>query len=170
MGHDGFKWKDLGDIEAGRPTLGKMTSVLMYRLMQFTLRDTINRELGVEKGNQIMYEAGESAGQALYQNLLSDAEDLNDLVTKLTNLLKDQNIGLFKVEKADTEKNEFILAVSEDLDCSGLPDTGEIKCTFDEGLIAGILKGFLGKEVIVKEVDCWGTGDNTCRFEAKVKE
>lgn len=163
-----FTWKDLGDIELGRPTLGSMTSVLMYRLMQFTLRDTINTHLGKEKGDELMYQAGELAGLELYQNALS-SKDLKELVGKLTGLLKDLNIGIFNVERADAEKSEFVFTVSEDLDCSGLPDTGEKKCQFDEGLIAGILKGFLKREVTVEEVSCWGKGDKTCRFSIKPK-
>jgi hypothetical protein len=34
-----FEWSRLGDIEAGRPNLGPMVHVAVYRLMQFTLRD-----------------------------------------------------------------------------------------------------------------------------------
>jgi predicted hydrocarbon binding protein len=54
--------------------------------------------------------------------------------------------------------------VSEDLDCSGLPVYGETVCDFDEGFIAGIFHVYTGKEFIVKEIDCWSTGDRTCRF------
>jgi len=43
----------------------------------------------------------------------------------------------------------------------------EAVCTFDEGLIAGIFETFTGTPFQVEEVDCWCTGDRTCRFEAK---
>ena len=33
-----FEWSMLGDIEKGRPNLGPMVHVAVYRLMQFTLR------------------------------------------------------------------------------------------------------------------------------------
>lgn len=33
-----LKWDDLGDIEAGRPNLGGVTSVVVYRLMQYTFK------------------------------------------------------------------------------------------------------------------------------------
>ncbi|HEX3001497.1 MAG TPA: 4-vinyl reductase, partial [Methanoregula sp.] len=55
---------------------------------------------------------------------------------------------------------------SEDLDCSGLPDIGHAVCTYDEGFIAGLLEAFTGKQFKVVEVDCWCTGDRTCRFTA----
>ena len=58
----------------------------------------------------------------------------------------------------------FTLTVSEDLDCSGLPIYGETVCNYDEGFIAGIFYVYTGKEFNVKEIDCWSTGDRTCRF------
>jgi len=75
-------------------------------------------------------------------------------------------IGILRVEKADIEKKELILTVSEDLDCSGLPELDYEICTYDEGFIAALLESFSGIKFIVKEVDCWCTGDRTCRFMA----
>ncbi len=40
-----FEWSMLGDIETGRPNLGPMVHVAVYRLMQFTLRDMLIRDL-----------------------------------------------------------------------------------------------------------------------------
>jgi hypothetical protein len=88
-------------------------------------------------------------------------------VARLQKLLKDLNIGILRMEKADPEKLEFVLAVAEDLDCSGLPVLEEAVCTYDEGFIAGILGAFTNRSFDVKEVDCWCTGDRTCRFRAK---
>ena len=36
-----FKWQDIGDIEKGRPNLGNLMNVAVYRLMQYTLRDVL---------------------------------------------------------------------------------------------------------------------------------
>ncbi len=36
-----FVWSMLGDIAEGRPNLGPMVHVAVYRLMQFTLRATL---------------------------------------------------------------------------------------------------------------------------------
>lgn len=49
-----FKWNHLGDIENGRPSLGSTTSVAIYRLMQFTLRDAAVKITGVETENNIL--------------------------------------------------------------------------------------------------------------------
>ena len=73
------------------------------------------------------------------------------------------------MESEDRENARFTLTVAEDLDCSGLPDMEHAVCTYDEGFIAGIFNVFTGQDFDVKEIDCWCTGDRTCRFEVKPK-
>jgi predicted hydrocarbon binding protein len=76
-------------------------------------------------------------------------------------------MGIFRVESAAGDNSNFIFTVDEDLDCSGLPDTSDVVCVYDEGFIRGILESFSGKGFDVREIDCWCTGARTCRFEAK---
>jgi uncharacterized protein len=161
-----FEWAHLGDIEAGRPNLGPKTSVAVYRLMQFTVRDAAIKHTDAETARAIFYDAGHNAGMALYENLIAPPKDFGDLVMKLQKLLADLEIGILRVEEADLEKMTFRLTVSEDLDCSGLPLMEEAVCTYDEGFIAGILEAYVGIPFHVEEVDCWCTGHRVCRFEA----
>ena len=161
-----FAWSHLGDIQLGRPNLGPKTSVAVYRLMQFTLRDAAIKHVGAETARKIFYDAGHNAGEAVYHNLLESPADFSDLVAKLQRLLVDLEIGILRVEDADLNNLTFKLTVSEDLDCSGLPLMDEAVCTYDEGFIAGILEAHTGKAFRVEEVDCWCTGDRVCRFEA----
>lgn len=162
-----FEWSHLGDIKLGRPNLGAHTTVAMYRLMQFTLRDAAIKHTDADMAARIFYDAGFNAGKALYENLVAPVADFNELVQKLQQLLEELNVGILRFEEADLEKLDFVLTVSEDLDCSGLPLHEDAICTFDEGLIAGIFETFTGIRFEVKEVDCWATGDRTCRFTAK---
>ena len=135
--------------------------------MQFCFRDVAEQHLGAEKTNHIFYEAGELAGRHFYQHLLSGPTDFNEFVRQLQNQLKEMGIGILRLEKADVQAGAFVLTVSEDLDCSGLPELDFEICTYDEGFLAGILQSFFaGKNFKVKEVDCWCTGDRTCRFTA----
>jgi predicted hydrocarbon binding protein len=85
-------------------------------------------------------------------------------VANLTENLLSLGMGVLRVEKADMEKQSFILTVAEDLDCSGLPYSGVEFCDYDEGFISGIMNEYAGRRFNVKEIDCWGTGDRTCRF------
>lgn len=162
-----FKWSMLGDIAAGRPNLGPTMNVAVYRLLQFTLRDVLIKELGVSTANRIYYLAGQSAGRQFCQNLITQKSDFNSFIVDLQKLLADLSIGILRVEKADLEKMHFTLTVAEDLDCSGLPVSDESICTYDEGFLNGLLLEFTGQDFEVKEVDCWCTGDRICRFEVK---
>ncbi|MBF0459602.1 MAG: 4-vinyl reductase [Nitrospirae bacterium] len=135
--------------------------------MQFAFRDVIERHMGTEATDKIFYEAGALAGKEFYTHMLTPTTDLNEFVRQLQKVLKDLGIGILRVEKADMEKGEIIVTVSEDLDCSGLPEIDYEICIYDEGFISALLECFSGIKFTVKEVDCWCTGDRTCRFNAK---
>ncbi len=162
-----FSWDLLGDIENGRPNLGSNTRLEVYRLLQYTFRDIIERRYGTEDTDQIFYDAGELAGSEFCKNYFKNIHDFNEFIKSLQETFREMGIGILRVEEADIEKGEFVLTVSEDLDCSGLPDVGYEICTYDEGFISGMLASFTGTPFKVKEVDCWCTGDRTCRFTAK---
>lgn len=165
-----FYWGLLGNLDLGRPNLGPACRLEVYRLMQFTLRDVLEQHMGTAKAEQIFYEAGRLAGSQFYQSLLSQATDFDGFIKLIQTTFKDLGIGIFRVEKADLQTNSFVFTVSEDLDCSGLPELDYEICTYDEGFIAGLLESFSGKGFVVREVDCWCTGDRTCRFTAKAAD
>ncbi len=163
-----FRWELLGDLRLGRPNLGPNTSLNAYRLMQFTFRDVMEQMLGAEKTDQIFYEAGKLAGRQFYENAMPPTKDLNEFLRELQLTLRMWGIGILRIEKIDLEHGELTLTVSEDLDCSGLPELDDEICTYDEGFICALLESYTGLPFKVKEVDCWCTGDRTCRFQAKV--
>jgi predicted hydrocarbon binding protein len=163
-----FSWGLLGDLAIGRPNLGRETRIEVYRLMQYCFRDVMERNFGSEKTDQLFREAGKLAGAEFYDNILGNITDFNQLVRQLQDTFRDLGIGVLRVEEADMTNGSFVLTVSEDLDCSGLPELDQAVCTYDEGFIAGVLERFSGKRFEVKEIDCWCTGDRTCRFTAKV--
>jgi predicted hydrocarbon binding protein len=162
-----FSWELLGDIGLGRPNLGPTTRLEVYRLMQYTFRDVMEQRLGTEVTDEIFREAGKLAGTEFYRHIMTEVTSFGEFVKQLQTALRDMGIGILRVEEADLEKGTFVLTVSEDLDCSGLPDLGYEICTYDEGFIAGLLQSFAGGLFKVKEVDCWCTNDRTCRFTAE---
>ncbi len=163
-----FTWDLLGNIADGRPHLGPNTRIEVYRLMQFCFRDVIENELGTDSADRIFYKAGKLAGEHFYKNMLRPMNNINDFVKQLQEVLKDLGIGILRIEEADLEKGVIVLTVSEDLDCSGLPELDYEICIYDEGFITALMESFTGKKFKVKEVDCWCTGDRTCRFSATV--
>lgn len=164
-----FTWEGLGDISVGRENLGLDMPVLVYRLFQYTLKDILSREYDEATAGRLYWAAGHLAGTELAKNVLDLSGDFDFFIANLTNKLKELKIGVLRIEKADLDSLSFTLTVSEDLDCSGLPITGETVCDYDEGFIAGILETYSGHQFAVKEIDCWATGERTCRFSATPK-
>ncbi|MDR1921046.1 MAG: 4-vinyl reductase [Candidatus Adiutrix sp.] len=165
-----FSWSLLGDIAAGRPNLGPTLRLEVYRLMQFCFRDVLEKRYGTDGVDDIFREAGLLAGEEYYKNIIAPTKpaDFAALVSTLEVSLRNLGVGVFRVERAKLDELDFVLTVSEDLDCSGLPELGYETCVYDEGFLGGILKSYTGREFKVREVDCWCTSDRTCRFEARL--
>lgn len=163
-----FSWDLLGDIDLGRPNLGPLSRLETYRLMQFSLRDALEQRYGTAEADEIFREAGRIAGRAFYDHIIAPVTDLHQFVLHLQNAFRDLRIGVLRMEETDLERGRFVMTLDEDLDCSGLPEIKIDICKYDEGFIAGLFGAFTGKEYRVTEVDCWCTGDRTCRFVAEV--
>ena len=166
--HLQFSWKDLGDIERGRPSLGVTVPVSYYRLLQYTLRDVLIKRYDVKTAQEIFVEAGRQAGNEFCQNMLNQDLEFNDFLAELQKVLKETGSGILEIEKADFDTMEFIVSMGEDLDCSGLPVSNETVCNYDEGFIRGIFETYTNKEFCVIETDCWATGHRACRFKINV--
>lgn len=163
-----FNWDIItGNLETARPRLGSHTRVEVYRLFQFTLRDVLEQRYGSEEVDTIFREAGKIAGTCFFENFCEGITDLSNLVIAIQTHFHELGIGIFRIEKADPERGLFQFTVAEDLDCSGMPDTEDQICVYDEGFLSGILKAFTGRGFEVREIDCWCKGERTCRFEAK---
>jgi len=167
--HNTFVWENLGDTSV-REDLGDSMPVTVYRLMQFTMLDVLSKEYGVEKANECFRDAGFLAGSEFAKNILDLKVEFNTFVANLQKSLQELKIGILRMEAFDPETGEIVLAVDQDLDCSGLPITNENVCSYDEGFIAGILEVYTGKKYRVREIDCWASGARTCRFSGTVEQ
>ncbi len=165
-----FNWSLLGDIKEGRPNMGPLVQTEIYRLMQFCFRDVLEQNFGTATTDRLFYEAGSLAGKQFYQNVIQGAEDFNAFIKSLQSGLIDKGIGILRIEAADYDQGKYVLSIAEDLDCSGLPELDYEICVYDEGFLAGLLESFTGERFNVKEVDCWCTGDRTCRFTAEISK
>ena len=162
--HNDFQWEKLGNIKEGRGDLSEEMPVIVYRLMQYTMLDVLSKELGSGRADECFRRAGFLAGSEFAKNILDLDVDFNNFILNLQNKLKELKIGILRMEDFNVENGEITLTVGQDLDCSGLPVTNENVCIYDEGFIAGILEVYTGKKYDVREVDCWASGDRTCRF------
>lgn len=162
--HDSFSWGALGDIRRGRADLGEEIPVLVYRLMQFTMLDALSKAHGRDAANGYFRQAGFLAGTEIARNMLDLSVPFNTFVAQLQKTLRTLKIGILRMEAYDCVTGAIELTVGQDLDCSGLPITGETVCCYDEGFLAGVLEAYTGSQYDVREVECWARGDRMCRF------
>lgn len=153
-----------------RGNLGAELPVLVYRLLEFSLKSELTRRFDKETQIDIFRCAGREAGEYFAQKMLNLDQPLDQFVNELQMKLQELKIGVLRIEHVDEESGKIILTVSEDADCSGLPILGETVCNYDEGFIAGILSVYSGKQYTAIEVDCWATGDRVCRFHADIED
>ena len=153
-----------------RGNLGAELPVIVYRLLEYSLKDELIKRYGKEEQIDIFRKAGRKAGEFFAKKLLNLDQPLDQFVGELQKKMQEMKIGVLRIEEVDEESGRIILTVAEDADCSGLPILGETVCNYDEGFISGILSLYSGREYTAVEVDCWATGDRVCRFHADVKE
>ena len=159
-----FTWEKLSNIYEGRGDLGGEMPVMVYRLMQFTLLDVLSKGVGSDEANEYFRKAGFLAGTEFAKNVVDLQVSFNTFIANLQEVLEELKIGILRMEAFDQATGNITLTVEQDLDCSGLPVTGETVCVYDEGFLAGILEAYTGNHYEVLEVDCWATGDRVCRF------
>ena len=164
-----FSWDMLGSIDTGRENLGSEMPVIVYRLFQYTMRAVLVRNFGKDEMIRLFRECGQLAGTEFAHNLLDLTLPLDLFSSQLQKLLRELQIGVLRFEMFDEKSGRAELTVGEDLDCSGLPISGECVCNYDEGFISGILSAYTGCPYWTVEVDCWAKGDRVCRFEAGPK-
>ena len=152
-----------------RGNLGAELPVLVYRMLEYSLKDELIHRYGREEQIEIFRGAGKKAGEYFARHYLNMDQPLDRFVSELQQTMQSMKIGVLRIEDVDEASGKIILTVSEDADCSGLPILGETVCNYDEGFISGILSLYSGKPYQAIEVDCWATGDRVCRFHAEVK-
>lgn len=156
--------------ENSRGNLGEELPVLVYRLLEYSLKEELLRRYGKDEQVEVFRSAGRMAGEYFTKNMLNLDQPMDQFVNELQNKMKELKMGVLRIEDVDEESGKIILTVAEDADCSGLPVLGETVCNYDEGFIAGILSVYSGKQYTAIEVDCWARGDRVCRFQANVEE
>jgi len=165
--HHIFSWEKLGNIKEGRGDLGEEVPVLVYRLLEYSMNHVLAAEYGTEQANELFRKAGYLAGSEFAKNALDLTLELDAFVAHLQETLKAEKIGILRIEQMDEKDGTIILTVAQDLDCSGLPPTNEVVCNYDEGFLSGVLEAYTTKRYIVREIDCWASGDRVCRFRCK---
>jgi predicted hydrocarbon binding protein len=65
--------------------------------------------------------------------------------------------------------DQMEIEIAETLSAAGLPNVGEPLCHLEAGFLAGALGVLTGQKILVRETGCWGLGQQTCRFIARIE-
>jgi uncharacterized protein len=136
-----------------RPTLGDNAGLVLYRLLRLVaLEDIIGRGAA-----GTAYVAGKKLGNSLGLTSL-------DAFLELCTTLK---IGIIQVPVLT--ESRIHVDVFECVTCSGMETVGRTLCSFEGGLIAGVVETVVKKRARAKEVTCiGGLGHDACGFEIEV--
>ncbi|KJS20567.1 MAG: hypothetical protein VR72_14325 [Clostridiaceae bacterium BRH_c20a] len=107
---------------------------------------------------------GDSAGPTLYMTGKSVGKQIPVNTTEqFMDFIIDHRIGIPEIENID--ENNIIVRVWECMTCSGLPNTGELLCHFESGLIAGAAENITGRRAKCTQTKGISHGDSYCQFE-----
>ncbi|HMA32987.1 MAG TPA: V4R domain-containing protein [Chloroflexia bacterium] len=140
-------------VTVTRPTLGALAPVAAFRALRLGGLETVAGP-GL---NRAVYLAGRRWAQSL--TLASPAD--------LFRTMAEMRLGVPKLLHQSSETIEIELA--ESLSAAGLPAVGQPLCHFEAGFLAGALSRLTGGRVQVRETACWGTGQQSCIFVAKLE-
>lgn len=144
--HSQFSFGRMGDIDRARDTLGPNMPVAVYRLMLFTIIDTLESDLGAVPTRHMLHEAGRLAGSELAMHRLRLEDAPGDFMKSFGALYAELKIGHLQVERYDPVTREVVLLVENHL--AGAPPAAakeeEDALHFDMGFFAGVMEAYTG--------------------------
>lgn len=167
--HSIFSWGRMGDIAAGRPTMGTSMNIAVYRLLQQSLVHVLVSRLGTAEADRYFIASGQLAGYEFAMNNLVLEQSSEDFFKQLSCIFLQLKIGKSSVEQYHSKTGEITVSIENNLECSGMDSYCKTVCKFDEGFLSGLLEAYTGEEYTFKEVDCWAYGSAACRFIGTIK-
>ncbi len=151
---------------------GDLRPMVPIRLFQVLRLMAMGRELENFVGGgarALVYQAGKAVGEALGGAVVSDAAgELDRYVASIQEVAKTLSIGLVVPTRVDLDQGELSLRVDECVSCAGIQQMNAPICHFEAGMVGGIVRVFLGREVKATETKCNAVGDTTCLIDVKI--
>ncbi len=106
----------------------------------------------------ILKTLGNSIGERIGPELKS--RSFGGILEELSVFWAEHELGEMNLLKGD----QTGISVIDCYNCGKMPDVGKTLCSMDEGIIEGVLSSKLKSEFRVKEIECYGTGHDNCKF------
>lgn len=132
-----------------RPQLGEEVPLVLFRILRIIGMRSI---LG-ETSGATLYMMGKKVGNMLQARTM---EEFSETIRQL-------KIGIPEVVTGD--EDHITVKLFECLTCAGFPNTGEMFCDMESGIIAGLLENVHGKKAKSTQTKSWSAGFSYCEFE-----
>jgi len=133
-----------------------VTDEVFYSLRK-QLLDTL------ESGGAVMlYNTGLKAGSTLFNQLLSETEDIEDQLLTIQDIFRAFGWGIVEIKGFTLTSREGEIIIEENLEAKELD---RFKCHFTRGVLTGLIRRILEDDSIrMDETHCKSMGDDYCRF------
>ena len=99
--------EDYLQYDAGsRDNLGEELPVMVYRLLEYSLKEELIGQFGKEKQIEIFRNAGRKAGEYFAKKMLNLDQPLDQFVSELQSKMQELKIGVLRIEKVDEESGK----------------------------------------------------------------
>jgi len=132
-----------------RPQLGEEVPLVLFRILRIIGMRSILGETSAAP----LYMRGKKVGYMLQARTM---EEFSETIRQL-------KIGIPEVVTDD--EDHITVKLFECLTCAGFPNTGEMFCDMESGIIAGLLENVHGKKAKSTQTKSWSVGFNYCEFE-----
>jgi predicted hydrocarbon binding protein len=154
---------------ANRKHLGPMVPIQLFQALRLIGMGSSIEQMVGDGARALVYQSGQRVGQALGGAVLPEAgKDLNKYLKLIRDVCLTLTIGQVVLEKADNDAGKLTLRVDECVSCAGIAGAQAPICNFEAGLVGGVVRVFVAKEVKAIETRCNAVGDNTCGIDVHI--
>lgn len=154
---------------ANRKSLGPLVPIQLFQALRLIGMGSSIEEMVGDGAHALVYQSGKRVGQVIGRAVLPVAgKDLSKYLDQIRGVCLTLAIGQLVLEAADNDAGRLTLRVDECVSCAGLSGAQAPICNFEAGLVAGVVRVFVGREVKAVETRCNAVGDRTCGVDVQV--
>jgi predicted hydrocarbon binding protein len=159
------------DHVENRETLGPRVPIQLFQALRLIgLGSSIEQMVGAG-ARALIYQSGARVGLVLGGAVMPrSGKDLAKYLQLVRDVCLKLAIGQVVLEQESNAEGRLVLRVDECVSCAGISGVSAPICNFEAGLVGGLVKAFVGREVRAVETRCNAIGDRTCGIDVHVLE
>src|SRR5690349_17158435 len=154
---------------ANRETLGPRVPIQLFQAVRLIGLGSSIEEMVGAGARALIYQSGARVGQVLGNAVLPlSGKDLPKYLQIVRDVCLKLSIGQVVLEGENNAEGKLVLRVDECVSCAGISGVSAPICNFEAGLVGGLVRTFVEREVRAVETRCNAVGDRTCGIEVYV--